>query len=496
MNTIDFQTLAVWMREFFIYQQGSPLIIGSIPFALLFVVFLSVYVVLKNYSRLWMMFYVIGFSLFFAYKANGGVFLLLPLTAITNYWLTELIRLYESHQVRKALLTVIIVVDLSLLAIFKYYNFIVGDVLNQMLSTNFSLSSIVLPIGISFYTFQAISYAVDVYRGTFTMKVSQLEYYFYLTFFPLLMAGPITRARCLIPSLRRNQQASSRMLWTGLFLVMLGLIKKNLLSDYIAQYNNWVFDAPTTFSGFENVMAMIGYAPQLYLDFSGYSDMSIGVVAIMGFWLPDNFWFPYRALNLTDFWRRWHISLSTWFRDYVYIPLGGNRNGTFRMYLNNFLTMLVAGLWHGASWMFVIWGALHGLGLVVHKFFSRQLGLSFPSKWWGNLLSWVITYVYVTFAFTFFRAVDLPTLFSMFSKVRSDFSWAYFVPFWNARAMWCVCLLMIFLSYAIPERFYVRLQLRFITLPWFLKFILFTICLQLVIEFSQQNVQPFIYTQF
>lgn len=463
--------------------------------ALLFIPFLAVYTILRNYSRTAMMMYVICFSLFIAYQVNGTMMWLLPLTACINYAITQEMRLHEG-KARKVLLTLVIGIDLALLCYFKYTNFIIGDVLNAMLSTNFSLQSIALPVGISFYTFQAISYAVDTYKRKFDMEVTLLEYCFYLTFFPLLMAGPITRASNLIPRLKRNQQASSRMLWTGLFLIMLGLVKKNVLSDYIAQFNNWVFDAPQTFSGFENVAALLGYPVQIFLDFSGYSDMSIGVAAILGFYLPDNFYFPYRSLNVTEFWRRWHISLSFWFRDYVYIPLGGNRKGTLRMYLNNFLTMLVAGLWHGSSWMFVIWGALHGFGLVVHKFFSRQLGIKIPSTSVGNFLSWFLTYVYVCFAWSFFRAADLGKLGSMYQKVCSDFSLDYLVPFFNARTGWVVCVFGVMLSYLFSERQYKRMQLRFITLPWGVKLILFLVCLQLVVQMSQENVQPFIYTQF
>lgn len=463
--------------------------------ALLFIPFLAVYTILRNYSRTAMMMYVICFSLFIAYQVNGTMMWLLPLTACINYAITQEMRLHEG-KARKALLTLVIGIDLALLCYFKYTNFIIGDVLNAMLSTNFSLQSIALPVGISFYTFQAISYAVDTYKSKFDMEVTLLEYCFYLTFFPLLMAGPITRASNLIPRLKRNQQASSRMLWTGLFLIMLGLVKKNVLSDYIAQFNNWVFDAPQTFSGFENVAALLGYPVQIFLDFSGYSDMSIGVAAILGFYLPDNFYFPYRSLSVTEFWRRWHISLSFWFRDYVYIPLGGNRKGTLRMYLNNFLTMLVAGLWHGSSWMFVIWGALHGFGLVVHKFFSRQLGIKIPSTSVGNFLSWCLTYVYVCFAWSFFRAADLGKLGNMYQKVCSDFSLDYLVPFFNARTGWVVCVFGVMLSYLFSERQYKRMQLRFITLPWGVKLILFLVCLQLVVQMSQENVQPFIYTQF
>lgn len=467
----------------------------DINIEVILVAFLAIYTLVKRASRTAMMLYVVAFNLYFAYRLNGGVMWLLPATACFNYALTQEMALREGRT-RKLLLATVVVADLAVLAYFKYATFILNDVIGLMLRTNFSLGSIVLPVGISFYTFQGISHAVDVYRRRFTMNTTLLEYFFYLTFFPLLLAGPITRAENLIPRLRRNQQASSRMVWSGLWLIMLGLVKKNMVSDYIGQFTTWVFDAPQTFSGFENMAALLGYPVQIYFDFSGYSDMSIGAAAILGFWLPDNFRFPYRALSLTDFWRRWHISLSTWFRDYLYIPLGGNRKGTLRMYANNFITMLVAGLWHGASWMFVIWGALHGFGLCVHKFFNRQLRITIPSTLWGNTLSWLITYVYVCFAWSFFRSQSLTQLGTMYNKITTDFSWAYLSPFVYARPLWTVCLIGAMLTYLIPERTYTRLQLRFITLPWLAKFLLFIVCVQLAIEVAQEDVQPFIYGAF
>lgn len=467
----------------------------DINIEVMLVAFLAIYTLVKRASRTAMMLYVVAFNLYFAYRLNGSVMWLLPATACFNYALTQEMSLREGRT-RKLLLATVVVADLAVLAYFKYATFILNDVIGLMLRTNFSLGSIVLPVGISFYTFQGISHAVDVYRRRFTMNTTLLEYFFYLTFFPLLLAGPITRAENLIPRLRRNRQASSRMVWSGLWLIMLGLVKKNMVSDYIGQFTTWVFDAPQTFSGFENMAALLGYPVQIYFDFSGYSDMSIGAAAILGFWLPDNFRFPYRALSLTDFWRRWHISLSTWFRDYLYIPLGGNRKGTLRMYANNFITMLVAGLWHGASWMFVIWGALHGFGLCVHKFFSRQLHITIPSTLWGNTLSWLITYVYVCFAWSFFRSQSLTQLGTMYKKIVADFSWAHLSPFVYARPLWTVCLIGAMLTYLIPERTYTRLQLRFITLPWLAKFLLFIVCVQLAIEVAQEDVQPFIYGAF
>ena len=467
----------------------------DINIEVMLVAFLAIYTLVKRASRTAMMLYVVAFNLYFAYRLNGSVMWLLPATACFNYALTQEMALREGRT-RKLLLTTVVVADLAVLAYFKYATFILNDVIGLMLRTNFSLGSIVLPVGISFYTFQGISHAVDVYRRRFTMNTTLLEYFFYLTFFPLLLAGPITRAENLIPRLRRNRQASSRMVWSGLWLIMLGLVKKNMVSDYIGQFTTWVFDAPQTFSGFENMAALLGYPVQIYFDFSGYSDMSIGAAAILGFWLPDNFRFPYRALSLTDFWRRWHISLSTWFRDYLYIPLGGNRKGTLRMYANNFITMLVAGLWHGASWMFVIWGALHGFGLCVHKFFSRQLHITIPSTLWGNTLSWLITYVYVCFAWSFFRAKDMAHLTDLYNKIAADFSMDYLVPFFNARTMWTVSVIAVMLTYLVSERQYQRLQARFVTLPWAVKLVLFIVCMQMALQMATEDVQPFIYGGF
>lgn len=462
---------------------------------MLFVAFLAIYALIRRASRTAMMLYVVAFDLYFAYRLNGVIMWLLPATAMFNYALTQEMALREGRA-RKWLLATVVLTNIGVLAYFKYSYFVLNDVIGALLHTNFALGEIVLPVGISFYTFQGISHAVDVYRRRFTMNATLLEYCFYLTFFPLLLAGPITRAENLIPRLRRNQQASSRMVWTGLWLIMLGIVKKNVVSDYIGQFTTWVFDAPHTFSGFENMAALIAYPVQIYFDFSGYSDLSIGAAAILGFWLPDNFRFPYRSLSLTEFWRRWHISLSTWFRDYLYIPLGGNRRGTWRMYLNNFVTMLVAGFWHGASWMFVIWGALHGLGLVVHKFFSRQLGLGMPATLWGNGLSWLLTYLYVCLAWSFFRAKDLDTLATMYGKVSTGFSWAYLLPFVCARPLWTSFLIGAMLTYLVPEHTYTRLQLRFIKLPWVAKLLLFMACVQLAIVLATEDVQPFIYGAF
>ena len=276
---------------------------------------------------------------------------------------------------------------------------------------------------------------------------------------------------------------------------MSGLLKKALIADYIAQYNNWIFNDPTAYSGFENLMGVVGYTLQIYCDFSGYSDISIGIALLLGITLRENFRYPYQSLNLQEFWHRWHISLSTWFRDYVYIPLGGNRKGTVRTYVNNFVTMLVAGLWHGASWMFVIWGGLHGLGLVVHKFCKRWLE-RIPDTWYVKCLSWTLTFAYVALAWTFFRSRDLSTALTILGRIFQDVSLAYLAPFVETRLTWTLFVVAGLILHGVRERHVDKLRQLYIDSPWTLKLILLFIVLQIVINYRLSDIQPFIYAQF
>ena len=519
----------------------------SIGFWAAFCAFFLVYIFVKRWSRAAMLLWVLAFDLFFFWQANGWLMLLLPATAAVNFFLTELLRRagasaqwadgnYFSDRFaekpisappsatpthgtrptlptdntgtasttpthgtrpvhRKLLLALIVLLDLAALVYFKYSGFFVEGILNPLLKSNFAVGDIVLPIGISFYTFQAISYSVDVYRGKYEGRPDFLEFCFYLSFFPLLLAGPITRAGRFLPQIRRAEPATRHELRLGLWLIILGLLKKGVIADYLAVYNNLAFDSPVSYSGYELLMAVFGYTMQIYLDFSGYSDISIGIAALMGFRLDVNFRFPYRSLNLTEFWRRWHISLSTWFRDYVYIPLGGNRKGQARTLLNNFLTMVVAGLWHGSTWMFVLWGALHGAGLAVHKLCRGWLK-KIPDTWPVKAVSWLLTMLFVMACWVLFRAGSLQDAGEIFRRIFTDFDFAYLPPFWAARRLWCVVLAVAVAGLLIPERAYDRLQARFTRLPWIVIFVVFLIAVQLVIQLRSGDIQPFIYYQF
>lgn len=472
------------------------LLFTDIAFWLVFVIFLAVYAIIRNYSRTGMLLYVVAFSLAFFWLANGWLFLLLVAVAAVT-WLTGRVLSDSNGQhsgVRKITLAGAVVTILLPLLYFKYSNFLLSSV-NALFSTHLSISSLVLPVGISFFTFQAISYLVDIYRSKFRLQVSFLEFLFYLSFFPLLLAGPITRAQTLFPQIRASKAVPSRRVYVGVWLMMLGLLKKCVIADYIAQYNDWIFEDPAMYSGFECLMGILGYTVQIYCDFSGYSDMSIGIAAMMGFRLADNFAFPYRAANLSQFWRRWHISLSTWFRDYLYIPLGGNRCSRVRTYINNVLTMLVAGLWHGASWMFVLWGGIHGLGLVLQKMF-QPLSKRLPDNRCINAISVVATFIYVSIAWVFFRSSSVDLALQILWRSVSDFDIAYLPPFVLARPWWCVLVVMPLLTQYISDRTFNRLQSRYIMLPWVVKLLLLTLVLQVVLQFRTSNVQPFIYYQF
>ena len=465
----------------------------TMPFMVLFIVFFGGYIWLNRMRHTAMLAYVVVFSLFFAFKANGWLMLLLPLTVLLSWKMTDMLRRCEAGR-RRWLLAATVAVELLPLLYFKYTNFFI-ETLNGILATNFSLLSIILPIGISFYTLQAISYTVDVYKGRFSAEVSLLEYAFYLTFFPLLMAGPITRAEVLIPQIQERKALDERLVYAGLWLIIVGLLKKAVVADYIAQYNAWIFDDPLGYSGFEGAMGVLGYTLQIYLDFSGYSDMSIGIAAVMGFQLRENFNFPYQSLNLTEFWRRWHIALSTWFRDYVYIPLGGNRKGKWRTYLNSFVTMLLSGLWHGASWMFVIWGALHGIGLIIHKASKWWLD-KIPNTWYVKFAAFLITFIYVTVGWVFFRSPSVESALTLLGHIGSDFSWDYLPPFLSTRLVWMLFLVLGFALHGLRKRHSDRLSEWFVRSPWLVKLLIFVVVMQLVINFRQDSVQPFIYAQF
>ncbi len=322
------------------------------------------------------------------------------------------VRMMDRPNTRRRLwLWISIINNLSLLFFFKYAGFFISN-LNGLLGLNlpqpenlmpFGLEYL-LPVGISFYTFQSMSYTIDFYRGEIEREKSFVRFATFVSFFPQLVAGPIERARNLLPQFLRAPKVTREDFSDGLSLFVLGLFKKLALANYLALYVERVYGAPGDFGGGALALATFAFAWQIYFDFSGYTDMARGVARMMGFRLMLNFNNPYLAVSLGDFWSRWHISLSTWFRDYLYIPLGGNRRGVKRVYLNLLATFIISGLWHGAAWTFLVWGSLHGLGLVA----TRQLE---RSSWFRDRLPRFVkqigVFLFVCFAWVFFRAESM-----------------------------------------------------------------------------------------
>lgn len=490
---MDVNNLLINLKDIFTYAEGQPMLFSSGTFWVLFLVFIPVYSLLKR--RLWQMIvFVVAFSFYFYYKSSGVFVVLLFATSLFDWLLSRLLVRLKSVTARKLCVACSLTASLGILGYFKYANFFLWNI-SAMVGANFQPLDLILPVGISFYTFQSISYIVDVYKGRVAPTHTWLEYAFFLSFFPALVAGPIVRADYFLPQIRENRHATRDEVYMGFWLIILGVVKKAIIADYIAQYNDLIFQSPTGYSGFETVMGIIGYTMQIYCDFSGYSDMAIGIALIMGFRLAQNFNFPYKSQNLTDFWRRWHISLSTWLRDYIYIPLGGNRKGTRRTYINNFATMLIGGLWHGAAWKFVFWGAMHGAGLAVHKAskpWLDRLGSSWPVK----ALSWFVTMTVVALLWVFFRADSWTDSWLIIKNAFTDFSLDYALPFASARMLWLIMMLVIIVAHALPTNFWGKAAAAFVKSPWIIKLLIFIVVVQLVIELRGEDVAPFIYFQF
>lgn len=481
------------LMELLSYDATAPMIFSSGLFWFLFILFMPIYAVLKN--RRWqMLVFVVAFSLYFYYKSSGLFFLLLVCTSLLDWILSRVLVKLDSKGAKKACVAASIITSLSILGYFKYANFFLWN-WNQMVEGNFQPLDIILPVGISFYTFQSISYIVDVYKGRVAPTRTWLEYLFFLSFFPALVAGPIVRADYFLPQVEQNSRPKREEIYLGFWMIILGIIKKAIIADYISQYNDLIFSSPTGYSGFESLMGVIGYTMQIYCDFSGYSDMAIGIALIMGFKLSSNFNFPYKSKNLTEFWRRWHISLSSWLRDYLYIPLGGNRKGTIRTYVNNFLTMLIGGLWHGAAWKFVFWGGMHGVGLAVHKA-SKPLLDKIPNIYPVKLLSWTVTIIYVSLLWVFFRAESWTDSWLIIKNIFTNFSVAHIAAFLEVRYVWCIMMAVIILSHAMPRRWYNKMGEMFVNSNWLIKTLIFIIVVQFVIQFMSEDVAPFIYFQF
>lgn len=501
-----------FFNRIFAFDENSPLLFTQFYFWGFFALVFALFSLMKSkiLLRNTFLFFV---SLFFYYKTSGLFVLILLFSTLSDFIIAKAIYRTPKAGIKRLFLILSVVINLFLLVYFKYAYFFT-DLINSFIGTTFEVydffgaigniitgtdrfrvDQIILPVGISFYTFQTISYTVDVYRGKLKPVENILNFGFYVSFFPQLVAGPIVRASEFIPQIYKPYFLSRRQFGIAVFWILNGLAKKLILSDYLAvNFIDRVFDNPLLFSGFENFMALMTYSLQVYADFSGYTDIAIGVAMIMGFYLPTNFNSPYKAPNAGNFWKRWHISLSKWLQDYLYIPLGGNRRATFGTFfwiaiitvtgvilsksinialiilsvalaivlwgvfrpakrnriitnLNLMVTMLIGGLWHGASFNFIIWGGLNGIGIVAYKIWRE----------WGMNMKFIfltlLTSVLVSAAI--FAPAPIWNMFAVWSGIvwiGTFIRWCYFISggrkeFSGLADSWGILQTFIFISF-------------------------------------------------
>ncbi|MDR3047045.1 MAG: MBOAT family protein [Bacteroidales bacterium] len=559
----------------FSFDDRYPLLFTQFYFWAFFAIVFAIFSLTQN-RRILRNSFLFFASLFFYYKTSGLFVLILIFSTIYGFFLGKKIPTQTTIKKQKWCLFFGVFINLALLAYFKYAYFFT-DSYNSLFHTKyhivnylalwtnelsgknyFDASKILLPVGISFYTFQNISYLVDVYRKKVEPVKNILDFGFYTTFFPGLVAGPIVRANQFIPQLYKKFSLSKKQFGIAVFWILNGLIKKLILSDYLAvNFADRIFDHPDLYTGFENLMSLFVYSLQVYADFSGYTDIAIGVAMLMGFYLPINFNSPYKATNCGDFWKRWHISLSTWLKDYLYIPLGGSRKSKVRTYINLMITMLLGGLWHGASWNFMIWGGLNGLGIVAYKlwrpmkqyyraflFFSiiivffvlniyfqspllvigcvwtgilfmgtfldniySQIPDTKPIKWLNRGWSIGITFVFITFTRLFFRSgsnlnpseandVAWNTAKSMINRIGS--SWQIdVIPkiLYEYRQVFILFVAGMVIHW-LSSKWKRWIRLNFAMLPTWLLGVIVVVTVFVLYQFITADLLPFIYFQF
>ncbi|HQF25013.1 MAG TPA: MBOAT family protein [Polyangiaceae bacterium] len=428
---------------------------------------------------------------------------LLVLSTVIDFVVGYRMSIAPKHK-RRGLLLLSVVSNLGILGFFKYYNFFIDSVVTTLhsvgLHADIPTLQIILPVGISFYTFQTMAYTIDVYRDRSEVCKDPLTFALYVSFFPQLVAGPIERAQNLIPQLARDPTAFSQSeAGKALFLIAIGLIKKVVIGDYLAiNLVDRVFTSPSSYSALEVLAGVYGYATQIYCDFSGYTDIAIGCGILMGVRFNLNFNSPYKAHNLQEFWHRWHISLSTWLRDYLYIPLGGSRNGSFNTYKNLMITMLLGGLWHGAGWQFMFWGFLHGGLLGVTRAWQRWRGTEgayvFPTTAWGLLkhaFFVLLTFHYVCLGWVFFRAESFGKAWAVLKQISTLTTYHPNLHGWVLLA-----LVVGLVSHYTPDSLFEWARSKFAALPWYVQGLLLFVVAFVLREAASADAVPFIYFQF
>lgn len=504
--------------EQFLYDGKNPLLFNNGFFVFFFAIFITLYYSFRNNFKVRRYIFCF-FSLYFFYKASGYFVVFVILSAIVDYVLSNAIFRQQNKRNKKLLLLCSIIFNLGLLFYFKYTNFFIS-VSNELLHTGFNPLNILLPVGISFYTFENLSYTIDVYRGQFEPAKKFSDYLLFLSFFPKLVMGPIVRAHDFVPQINKEYNISENDFAKGFYLIVSGLFKKLIISDFITlNLVNYIFDDPSRYTGLENLFAVYGYAAVIYCDFSGYSDVAIGIAKWLGFTIPVNFKSPYQSKSITEFWRRWHISLSSWLRDYLYIPLGGNRESSFATWLfsglffsgiflagfyllnlsllaaialsaatlllfilpaiiqkgknisaslNLLVTMLLGGLWHGASWNFIVWGAMHGIALSVHKTWVMITGKPLSKingRWWYKTIAVLVTFHFICFCWIFFKAGSFTDASNMIYQIFHDFDFSIWGAFFTNYKSVLAMIMLAALLHTIPDDYADKVINRFQRIP-------------------------------
>lgn len=449
---------------------------------------------------------LIVFSLYFYYKCSGVLVLLLISVTIINYIIIKFIA-SDTLGLKKIFLWISILTNLGMLIYFKYSGFFF-NIFGNINGKNIEPLAFIIPIGVSFFTFQNIGYIIDVYKGNQQPVKDILEYLSFSTFFPVIQAGPILRGGIYVEQIKLKPNITNEQISRAVFLIISGLLKKGVISDYIGvNFVDRVFDNPLLYSGFENLFAVYGYALQIYCDFSGYSDIAIGIALLIGIKVPANFNLPYKSLSIKEFWQRWHISLSFWFRDYLFLPIAygvarklGNKKllgvkaENWSYITGIIVTMLLCGLWHGASWSFIIWGGLYGIGITIERIVKSRL--KFKSSIYSKTVGAIITFSFICFCWIFFRADNLDKSYTIISQIFTAFNVnIIFQIVFGYKEVYAI-IFAGYIMHFIPAKFDVFTEELITKSPIVMKALYLIIVIWIVTQFKSAQLQPFIYFNF
>lgn len=502
------------IKSIFEFSDQHPMIFTALDFWVFFIVVFAGFALLASKTKLRNAYLMLA-SFFFYFKTSGLFLMLLVFSIVFGFGIGALIHRSSVKWKRKALMISSIILHLFLLCYFKYAYFfidIVSDLTgfkpniynplasmgNMIMQDNyFRIDAILLPVGISFFTFQIITYVVDIYRGKLKPINSLLDFGFYVSFFPQLVAGPIVRASEFIPQLHKKSMLTQAEFGLALFMILKGLFKKMFIGDYMAvNFIDRVFANPLSYTGIENITALFAYSLQVYVDFSGYTDIAIGLSLLMGFRLSDNFNSPYKALSVGDFWRRWHISLSTFLKDYLYIPIGGNKHGVFRTNVNLMTTMLLGGLWHGASWNFITWGAINGAGLLIYKSWRKISPYEKNTHWAVRIWRIGFTFTFITFTRIWFRAPDTEGVVQFFHQVTTNMGLSIVPDFIIGFRYTLLVMLLGFITHWLDSDFKTKWRDKFINAHPVFQGLICVVTIIIIYQSLSAEAQPFIYFQF